>query len=1303
MSKKTLRTTVIKEPEDAGAGGFAAPETHSRSEMTSYNVREHILHQSMWTGAKEKTGIPGLLGVYWDGKSHCIRSITNQHSPALLKSPDELLVNVADHACETRSERGLNKLTNMVVTFDAATGYIEVFNNGRGLPVSKNSAGDYIPYIAFFVPMTGTNLQGKRASRTTKGGINGAGCKIASIGALNSVLCTCDGNQVYVQVSSDNMAVVDDPIIFPCKDAKKSLPDFVTMRDERATPHTSLRFQPDYARFGYSMPPTAEEAAEIEAWLHYRCCQISAYLGNVTVEFQGRPIAFPDTPSLAVANARSAMRDPTADPTVYSVVFKGILAKAHKLPSGDVIAAGESLPPWCATVCVSPEIRSFSIATTVNGTNTADGPHKKHIKEILRGEIQKKYRTASGNKKKELSLAEATKNISMYLTMVIPEPSWDGQSKDKLQVAKALIENHTLPKATLGKIATDAAAHLMSVDVAAPKQQRKKHIEKYTPPGNKRLPKCELKLAVIEGDSANNYVKITLSCGNPYMNNLNTGTYCLGGVIMNGLRECVTNVLGKLLPKDKFRDSEKIAGLIASIGLRFEFTYTTQAELDTLEVGEVIAITDQDTDGTGKILALLMVIFFVYWPELLRRGFLKHVMTPVICAWPKRGKDKPRLYYYDHEFEQDVAQSGGLQVYMSQWRPEYYKGLAAHEEDHVKEMAKTIHEHVYTFTYEDAARWIEDAPPESDAYYFYALFGKESDGRKDLLSNPIEWPSAEEKATILRTKRKSCAQHLKRDCIAYKQDAILRQIPGAFDGLKPSSRKVVAGMIQAHRAGKGGNKKVFQIGGYVASEMFYHHGDASLQGTIIKMAQRCLPGGQVYPLLIGKGLLGSKAMGGKDAGSARYVGAILAAKFVNTLNPPVDRFLFKPRIEDGVEAEPVNYVFVLPPVFLTGELVSEGWKHISYARDFDAVCKVVERMLSDTAIGRRLRDLSAEVCEWFAAPNPGGEMSESLMSRITNTSWFHAPLPSNTERFNGTCHTSLSADGNIHEHSTGSYIHDKVNDKIIITELPMWTATDPYHKKLVNPKVVRKVNKKDTEFPNPAHDYLCDFVDMSPSDGVRLEYTLRRGGLDAIVADHGSVEAFFGLRKNITPILNYLREDGVLLEFGTSYLAVILYWFGERAAVYKRRAQRDIAIATLRAEYERHRLRFALESDTIGIHEIEDEDVATERLRTEGYTAFSRKYVTEPRYTPVHLLDQIARDPENGASYDYLLDMPARDRLQKNVDKIRAKVAGYEAEIERNHALLAEAPVSCASQWLAEIDEVRSAVDHGRRTNWKFD
>ena len=81
-----------------------------------------------------------------------------------------------------------------------------------------------------------------------------------------------------------------------------------------------------------------------------------------------------------------------------------------------------------------------------------------------------------------------------------------------------------------------------------------------------------------------------------------------------------------------------------------------------------------------------------------------------------------------------------------------------------------------------------------------------------------------------------------------------RAIPNVIDGLKPTQRKVVFVANKIWKTGKEKPMKLFQLGGRVAADAFYHHGNTSLESSMVGMAQKFK---NSLPLLEGIGQFGS--------------------------------------------------------------------------------------------------------------------------------------------------------------------------------------------------------------------------------------------------------------------------------------------------------------------------------------------------------------------------------------------------------------------------------------------------------------
>ena len=114
-----------------------------------------------------------------------------------------------------------------------------------------------------------------------------------------------------------------------------------------------------------------------------------------------------------------------------------------------------------------------------------------------------------------------------------------------------------------------------------------------------------------------------------------------------------------------------------------------------------------------------------------------------------------------------------------------------------------------------------------------------------------------------------------------------RSIPSVMDGLKPSQRKILWSSFKRKMYSE---VKVAQLAGYVSEHAAYHHGEVSLQDTIVGMAQDFV-GSNNLNLLLPNGTFGSRLQGGKDAASARYIFTELAP-YTRVLFPGTQTILF---------------------------------------------------------------------------------------------------------------------------------------------------------------------------------------------------------------------------------------------------------------------------------------------------------------------------------------------------------------------------------------------------------------------------
>jgi DNA topoisomerase-2 len=137
-----------------------------------------------------------------------------------------------------------------------------------------------------------------------------------------------------------------------------------------------------------------------------------------------------------------------------------------------------------------------------------------------------------------------------------------------------------------------------------------------------------------------------------------------------------------------------------------------------------------------------------------------------------------------------------------------------------------------------------------------------------------------------------------------------RAIPSVIDGFKPTQRKIAHAANRVWRTGNEKPMKVFQLAGVVASTTFYHHGNGSLEGSIVGMAQEFK---NSMPLFQGIGQFGS--LRSPEAGAPRYIGVKLNNNFKLLYK---DFELLDPQFEEGEEIEPKFFLPIIPAVLLNG-------------------------------------------------------------------------------------------------------------------------------------------------------------------------------------------------------------------------------------------------------------------------------------------------------------------------------------------------------------------------------------------------
>ena len=402
--------------------------------------------------------------------------------------------------------------------------------------------------------------------------------------------------------------------------------------------------------------------------------------------------------------------------------------------------------------------------------------------------------------------------------------------------------------------------------------------------GTKNSSKCTLILT--EGDSA----KSLAMAGIEVVGRDAFGCFPLRGKLLN-VRECSTQ---------KILKNQEIQYLMKILGIRVGETYT---DVKNLRYGSILIMTDQDVDGS-HIKGLIINFIHTFWPSLIKlNGFMRQFITPILKA--SKGKEV-KSFYTIPEYEKWVK---SMKNNVKGWKIKYYKGLGTSSNKEAQEYFANIQRHRIDFEYRDE---------KDDESIDMAFNKKKAEERKNWLMNfdPNTPPLNLDVTKITYNK------FINRELILFSMYDNQRSIPSVCDGLKPSERKILYGCFKKNLREE---IKVAQLVGYISEHTAYKHGEQSLAGTIVAMAQNFV-GSNNINLLMPNGQFGTRNKGGKDCASSRYIFTELnkvTRHLFNQNDSPLMDYIF----EEGQKIEPKWYLPIIPMILVNGcEGIGTGWR-----------------------------------------------------------------------------------------------------------------------------------------------------------------------------------------------------------------------------------------------------------------------------------------------------------------------------------------------------------------------------------------
>lgn len=636
----------------------------------------------------------------------------------------------------------------------------------------------------------------------------------------------------------------------------------VITKVKSAKPYTTVTFKPDYQRLG--LPGLTEDMV---ALLRKRVMDIGAVTDHSIKKVK---ISYNDE-VIPVKNFQHYIDMYIGDKTESKRVYE------------------QSDERWEYAVALAPN-HEFTQVSFVNGICTFKGG--KHVEYIM-GQITRKLVDYIEKKKKvKVNAASIKEQLILFLRCDVVNPSFDSQTKDFMNTPPAKFGSScVVSDSFIEKIAkmgvmdlacslTEAKENKAAKKTDGQKTKTIRGIANFIDANNSGTASSkDCILILCEGLSALSGIVSGLSS-----DDRNTiGIYPLKGKLLNVRGQTVK----KIAENKEITDIKKILGLEAGRSY-----FNMDDVYQHLRYGKIMIMTDQDLDGS-HIKGLCINLFHSEWASLLKiPGFLSFMNTPILRA--KKGQQVV-LFYNDGEYlawKESLGQTG-----TSGWNIKYFKGLGTSTSAEFKEYF--ANKKIVDFVHAG-----ETCDNTIDKVF-----------NKDRADDRKTWLEAYDKNAYLDTGNKTVQfnKFIDNELIHFSKYDCDRSIPNMVDGLKTSLRKI---LFSAFKRKLTSEIKVAQFSGYVSEHSSYHHGEASLNGAIVNMAQNFVGSNNVN-LLEPNGQFGTRLQGGDDSASERYIFTQLNS-LTRAIFPEADDAVLTYLDDDGTMVEPEFYCPIIPFALMNG-------------------------------------------------------------------------------------------------------------------------------------------------------------------------------------------------------------------------------------------------------------------------------------------------------------------------------------------------------------------------------------------------
>ncbi|KAF2830698.1 type II DNA topoisomerase [Ophiobolus disseminans] len=1045
-------------------------------------------------------------------------------------------------------------MSEIRVTVDRETGEVSIKNDGKGIPIEIHQEhGIYVPEMIFGHLLTSSNYDDNQQKVT--GGRNGYGAKLCNVFSTEFSVETVDSRQKkkYKQTWLENMS----------KMGKAKITDFKNGDD-----YTKITWKADYRRFGMDGIDD-----DFEALIKRRTYDMAGTLRGIKVYLNGDRIK--------VATFAKYME-------MYTKAISREQGKSEDDKVKDIIIT-DKLDRWDIGFAVSDG--SFNQVSFVNSiATTSGGTHVNFIAD----QIVEKLMAIVNKKNKavvKLKPAQIKNHIFLFVNCSIVNPAFTSQTKEQLTTKSSQFGSKpVLTDKFLKAIEkTEVIQNIMHFA-----QQKADQMMKKTD-GNKRNRINNAKLTdankagtkdghlctliLTEGESAS----VLALAGRAVVNQDLFGVFPLRGKLLN-VRDATVEQIMK---------NAEIQNIKKFMGLQHKKEYTF-ADMKGLRYGHLMIMTDQDHDGS-HIKGLLINFLQCQFPSLLKiPGFLLEFITPIVKVWkgdPKQPRNLKSFFSmpeYEEWKEQHKDERG--------WDHKYFKGLGTSDIPDAQIYFKDLDTHMKRF---------QVMREEEEKLIELAFSKKKADARKEWLGNFVPGNHLD-----LTTGEISYDDFVNKEFILFSIADNLRSIPSVMDGLKPGQRKV---LYTCFRRNIKKDVKVVELAGSVSGSTDYAHGEASMQGTIVGLAQNFV-GSNNINYLEPSGNFGSRLRGGADAASARYIYTRLSP-FARRLFHAHDDALLKYGESDGHKIEPDMFIPVLPTILVNGSSgIGTGWS--SEIPNFNPM-DIIDNLRIRLQDGSSKADMKPMV-PWYKG--------------FTGTT---EELGNDRYQFTGT-------------------IRQTGENELEITELPVRYWTQEFKEKLED---IIKAEK------TPA--FIKDYIDYNTPD--RVHFIIKMEDKHMLNAVQKGLEETFKLySKQATSNLVAFDAQGRIHKYA-SVLDIMEEFYHVRLRYYEKRKQHQLQFMEKELSKMNNQARFIqMIIDGKLVVSKKKKAVLVAELRKLNFTPFPKvaDAKTAGEDEDAQEDDDSGDSEVNASDYDYLLGMAIWSLTQERVEKLRKQIGDKEEEVD---------------------------------------